>query len=60
MKCAALKTPFCTLLHFQKDSAVEQPRVLLVAPLSGHFATLLARHGRDLAARITTSTSPIG
>jgi poly(3-hydroxybutyrate) depolymerase len=36
-----LKTPFCTLLHFQKESAVEQPRVLLVAPLSGHFATLL-------------------
>jgi poly(3-hydroxybutyrate) depolymerase len=36
-----LKTPFCTLLHFQKDCAVEQPRVLLVAPLSGHFATLL-------------------
>jgi poly(3-hydroxybutyrate) depolymerase len=37
----ALETPFCTLLHFRKDSDVEQPRVLLVAPLSGHFATLL-------------------
>jgi poly(3-hydroxybutyrate) depolymerase len=36
-----LKTPFCTLLHFRKESTVEQPRVLLVAPLSGHFATLL-------------------
>jgi poly(3-hydroxybutyrate) depolymerase len=36
-----LKTPFCTLLHFQKASALEQPRILLVAPLSGHFATLL-------------------
>jgi poly(3-hydroxybutyrate) depolymerase len=35
------KTPFCTLLRFRKDSAVEQPPVLLVAPLSGHFATLL-------------------
>lgn len=34
-------TPFGTLLHFRKDSAAEQPRVLLVAPLSGHFATLL-------------------
>jgi len=34
-------TPFGTLLHFKKDVATEQPRVLLVAPLSGHFATLL-------------------
>jgi polyhydroxyalkanoate depolymerase len=34
-------TPFATLLHFKKDIEVEQPRVLLVAPLSGHFATLL-------------------
>src|SRR5882672_1999888 len=33
--------PFCTLLHFAKDSKVVQPRVLIVAPLSGHFATLL-------------------
>jgi len=38
---AADTTPFCTLLHFRKSPAVEQPRVLLVAPLSGHFATLL-------------------
>jgi poly(3-hydroxybutyrate) depolymerase len=38
---AALTTPFGTLLHFKKDVAVTQPRVLLVAPLSGHFATLL-------------------
>jgi polyhydroxyalkanoate depolymerase len=34
-------TPFATLLHFKKDVAIEQPRVLVVAPLSGHFATLL-------------------
>src|SRR5262245_29074083 len=34
-------TPFGTLLHFKKDIEVEQPRVMLVAPLSGHFATLL-------------------
>jgi polyhydroxyalkanoate depolymerase len=34
-------TPFGTLLHFKKDIDVTQPRVLLVAPLSGHFATLL-------------------
>jgi polyhydroxyalkanoate depolymerase len=36
-----LATPFATLLHFRKDRAIEQPRVLVVAPLSGHFATLL-------------------
>lgn len=34
-------TPFCGLLRFRKDLPIEQPRVLLVAPLSGHFATLL-------------------
>src|SRR4249920_2419328 len=34
-------TAFGTLLHFKKDTALAQPRVLLVAPLSGHFATLL-------------------
>ncbi len=38
---AALSTPFGTLLHFKKDVDTPQPRVLLVAPLSGHFATLL-------------------
>src|SRR5689334_6353300 len=34
---AADDTPFGTLLHFRKDSDVVQPRVLLVAPMSGHF-----------------------
>jgi len=38
---AADDTPFGTLLHFRKNAAVAQPRVLLVAPMSGHFATLL-------------------
>ncbi|MFZ0422219.1 MAG: polyhydroxyalkanoate depolymerase [Xanthobacteraceae bacterium] len=38
---AAADTPFATLLHFKKDVSTPQPRVLLVAPLSGHFATLL-------------------
>lgn len=37
----AHKTAFCTLRHFRKAAALEQPRVLVVAPLSGHFATLL-------------------
>ena len=40
---AADDTPFGTLLHFRKDAEIVQPRVLLVAPMSGHFATLL-RH----------------
>jgi polyhydroxyalkanoate depolymerase len=34
-------TPFGTLLRFAKESPQPQPRILLVAPLSGHFATLL-------------------
>jgi poly(3-hydroxybutyrate) depolymerase len=39
---AAAQTPFGTLLRFRKpDVDIEQPRVLVVAPLSGHFATLL-------------------
>ncbi|MCH8180075.1 MAG: polyhydroxyalkanoate depolymerase [Proteobacteria bacterium] len=37
----AMRTPFGTLLRFRKDGAPGQPRVLLVAPMSGHFATLL-------------------
>jgi polyhydroxyalkanoate depolymerase len=35
-------TPFGTLLHFKKDVDTVQPRVLVVAPMSGHYATLLA------------------
>lgn len=33
--------PFCNLLHFRKHSSRNEPTVLVVAPLSGHFATLL-------------------
>jgi poly(3-hydroxybutyrate) depolymerase len=36
-----LSTPFGDLLRFRKDTNVTQPRVLVVAPMSGHFATLL-------------------
>jgi poly(3-hydroxybutyrate) depolymerase len=43
-------TPFATLLHFKKDVDVAQPRVLVVAPLSGHFATLLRATVRTLLA----------
>jgi polyhydroxyalkanoate depolymerase len=46
----ALKTPFGTLLHFKKSISVKQPRVLLVAPMAGHFATLLRDTVRSLLA----------
>lgn len=35
------RMPFCSLLHFRKAVSPRQPRVLLVAPLAGHFASLL-------------------
>lgn len=36
------KKPYCNLLHFRRLSdQPQQPRVLIIAPLSGHFATLL-------------------
>lgn len=38
---AVYSTPFATLLHFKKATGEIQPQVLLVAPMSGHFATLL-------------------
>jgi poly(3-hydroxybutyrate) depolymerase len=43
-------TAFGTLLHFRKNHAPAQPRVLLVAPLSGHFATLLRATVRTMLA----------
>ncbi|WP_375687028.1 polyhydroxyalkanoate depolymerase [Pseudooceanicola sp. LIPI14-2-Ac024] len=36
-----LDLPYGNLLHFAKDIDTPQPKVLIVAPLSGHFATLL-------------------
>ncbi|MBB3770634.1 polyhydroxyalkanoate depolymerase [Angulomicrobium tetraedrale] len=44
----ALALPFGTLLHFAKDLDQPQPRILVVAPLSGHFATLLIDTVRTL------------
>jgi poly(3-hydroxybutyrate) depolymerase len=38
------KQPFCNLVHFAKDwmgTPKKQPRVLIVAPMSGHYSTLL-------------------
>ena len=34
-------TPFGSLLRFNRVGAPSQPKILLVAPMSGHFATLL-------------------
>ncbi len=36
-----LSLPFCDLIRFAKEGATPQPKMLVVAPLSGHFATLL-------------------
>lgn len=47
---AIWQRPFCRLLHFERDitelrqvksASKPDPRILLVAPLSGHYATLL-------------------
>jgi poly(3-hydroxybutyrate) depolymerase len=38
------KKPFCQLLHFERALSpvmAPQPKVLIVAPMSGHYATLL-------------------
>ena len=48
---AVLSMPFGTLLRFKKETPANlpfQPPVLLVAPLSGHFATLLRETVRTL------------
>lgn len=37
----ALDLPFGSLLRFVKEGEPAQPKVLVVAPLSGHFSTLL-------------------
>jgi poly(3-hydroxybutyrate) depolymerase len=37
----AMQRPFCKLVHFDRKTAHADPRVLVVAPLSGHHATLL-------------------
>jgi len=47
----ALEKPFCKLVHFERDlprSRKPDPTVLLVAPLSGHHATLLRDTVRTL------------
>ncbi|MGV8893507.1 MAG: polyhydroxyalkanoate depolymerase [Burkholderiaceae bacterium] len=52
-----LTKPFCRLIHFKKNlsakviAALKQPKVLLVAPLSGHHSTLL----RDTVQKLSES-----
>ena len=45
---AVLTTPFATLLRFRREGAPASPKVLVVAPMSGHFATLLRDTARTL------------
>lgn len=44
--------PFCRILHFRRESTVAEarndPKVLMVAPMSGHYATLLRGTVRDM------------
>jgi poly(3-hydroxybutyrate) depolymerase len=44
--------PFCNLLRFRRDSAAAEarrdPKVLMLAPMSGHYATLLRGTVRDM------------
>jgi poly(3-hydroxybutyrate) depolymerase len=44
----SLATPFCTLVRFERATRRQDPKVLLVAPLSGHHAPLL----RDTVERL--------
>lgn len=38
----AVHKPYCNLLHFERQKkGLQQPKVLMIAPLSGHYATLL-------------------
>jgi poly(3-hydroxybutyrate) depolymerase len=47
-----LAKPFCNLIHFERDVSAwrrfRDPKVLIVAPMAGHFATLLRGTIRDL------------
>jgi poly(3-hydroxybutyrate) depolymerase len=46
----AFSTSFARLIHFSKARAEDEPRVLIVAPLSGHFATLMRDTVRTMIA----------
>jgi poly(3-hydroxybutyrate) depolymerase len=36
-----IKRAWCQLLHFKRDTERKDPKLLIVAPMSGHYATLL-------------------
>ena len=45
--------PFCNLLRFVRPDLpgrANQPKLMIVAPMSGHYATLAPRHGRGVSA----------
>lgn len=44
------ETPFARLLHFRKEKDLAQPKVLIVAPMAGHFATLLRQTAQTMLA----------
>ena len=47
-----LSKPFCNLIHFERDVSAwrrhKDPKLLIVAPLAGHYPTLLRGTVRDL------------
>lgn len=44
----SFSTPFCDLVRFARSDVSGDPKVLLVAPMSGHFSTLLRNTVRTL------------
>ena len=46
----ALALPFANLVHFRKPMGARQPRVLIVAPMAGHFPTLLRQTAQTMLA----------
>jgi polyhydroxyalkanoate depolymerase len=45
-----LSLPFGDLMHFRKPVPVRQPKVLIVAPMAGHFPTLLRQTAQTMLA----------
>jgi len=46
----ALALHFANLVHFRKPMGARQPRVLIVAPMAGHFPTLLRQTAQTMLA----------